>query len=139
MVTAARSHRSTAVSLRRFLGASVLVLALLPATANAAAQSCGTKASAVSVAPDAVAHYKMTMSAALSASVPAQVELANLYRRGHGVTPDLVQAYAWLNVAAAKSTVAADLREEVATCLDLQERLQGQLLSVQLLTRVGAR
>ena len=81
----------------------------------------------------------MTMSAALAASVPAQVELANLYRRGHGVAPDLVQAYAWLNLAAAKRTSAAEQRDEVAVCLDSADRLKAQLLSVKLLGRIGTR
>lgn len=138
MVTRVRVRTSIAAPLRRFAGASIFVLALLPTFAHAASPSCDVPAAAVSTEKGDVAHYEVTKSAALAASVPAQVELADLYRRGHGVSPDLTRAYAWLNVAAAKSTVAADQRDEVAACLDLNERLEGQLLSVKLLTQVSA-
>ena len=131
--------RSAVTAIRRTVGAGLLVLSLLPPTAHAAHHDCNPKVVAASMAPDAVAHYKMTMSAALAANVPAQVELAGLCRRGHGVKPDLVQAYAWLNLAAAKRTSAAVQRDEVAVCLDSADRLKAQLLSVQLLGRIGAR
>jgi TPR repeat protein len=139
LVAPVRVRTSTAAPLRRFTGACIFVLALLPTSAHAASPSCDVPAATVSTKKNDVAHFEVTKSAALAASVPAQVELANLYRRGRGVSPDLTRAYAWLNVAAAKSTVAADQRDEVATCLDLNQRLEGQLLSVQLLIRVSAR
>jgi TPR repeat protein len=120
-------------------GDSFLVFSLLPLNATAAPQGCNPKVVAASTAPDAVAHYQMTMSAALAASIPAQVELAGLYLRGHGVKPDLVHAYAWLNLAAAKRTSAAKQREELEICLDSADRLKEQLLSVKLLARIGGR
>lgn len=124
-------------AIRYAAGASLLVFFLLPVAANGATHGCDSKIVAASTAPDAVAHYEMTMSAALAASVPAQVELANLYRRGLGVAPDLVQAYAWLNLAAAKRSSAAVQRDEVAICLDSTDRLKAQLLSVKFLGQIG--
>ena len=56
---------------RYTVGAGFLVLLLLPLTANAAPHGCNPKIAAVSTASDAVAHYEMTMSAALAASLPA--------------------------------------------------------------------
>jgi len=124
-------------SFRRVAAAGLFALFVLPGAGHAAAPSCSPKATTASSAPADVAHYEMTKSAALASSVPAQVELANLYRRGHGVAPDLVQAYAWLNVAATRFSSAAEQRDAVAICLDSSERLKAQLLSVKLLTEVG--
>jgi hypothetical protein len=134
-----RRHRSFFNAIRCTVGAGLLAFFLLPLTANGTTHSCNPKTVASSTAPDAVAHFEITKSAALAASAPAQVELANLYRRGQGVVPDLIHAYAWLNLAAAKRTSAAFQRDEVAVCLDSADRLKAQLLSLQLLDRIGAR
>ncbi len=74
-------------------------------------------------------YYEVTIRAALASSVPAQVELRELYRRGRGVAPDLIQAYAWLNLLAAKRSSAAVQRAEVAACLESADCLKVQLLS----------
>jgi hypothetical protein len=60
-------------------------------TAHAAPYTCSPKIGTAGPAPDAVAHYEVTTTAALASSVPAQVELAGLYRRGRGVAPDLIK------------------------------------------------
>ena len=103
----------------RTVGAGLFVAFLLPMTAHGPP------------------HYEVTMTAALAYSVPAQVELGELYRRGRSVAPDLIQAYAWLNLVVAKRSSAAVQREEVAACLESADGLKAQLLSFRLLGQVA--
>ena len=87
--------------------------------------------------PHGAPQYDVTMTAALASSVPVQVELAVLYRRGRSVAPGLIQVYAWLNPVAAKRSSATVQREEVAAWLESADRLKAQLLSFRLLGQVA--
>ena len=60
----------------------------------------------------------------------AQRNLGEMYRTGEGVTRNLVEAYAWLNVAATNgSEDAAESKTQVARSLIIDEVTQAQKLS----------
>lgn len=119
------------------LGAVLVAVALFGATAGPAVAQCGAKTG--DLAPQAVEIYQQTKAQALSADQRAQFELAKLYRDGKGVEPDLVRAYAWLNVAARRITDASKERDTLAKCLKSGQELEAQLLSVKLLQSVSSR
>jgi len=89
--------------------------------------------------PKAVERFKAVHTAALSSDHNAQFELARLYRDGHGVKPDLVRAYAWLNVAAGGHSAASAERDHLGQCLNPTEQVKAQMLSLELLAEVKGR
>lgn len=91
------------------------------------------------LAPNAIEHFQATKAAAIGADKQAQVELARLYKSGHGVKPDLVRAYAWYNVAARVVLDASSERDQLSQCLDPGQQVKAQLLSLELLTSVSSR
>lgn len=68
--------------------------------------------------------------AAEQGDVMAQFHLGALYRQGNGVLQDFVEAYAWLNVAAAQgSAEAATARDELAAFMSPEAVAKGQAKS----------
>ncbi|MDA0369768.1 MAG: hypothetical protein O3C65_02700 [Proteobacteria bacterium] len=121
------------------VGVSVLSVLLVPIPLGSVAHACGNAVVLASADPASIEKFRSTLSAAQAADPQAQIALANMYRRGEGVAPDRILAYAWLNVAAAHHRDAAAQRDEIATCLDPGQRLEAQLLSVKLLSSITAR
>ena len=113
-----------------FLGVIVLLAALALRPAYAA--DCNP--AHANLDPKAVERFKAIHSAALKADHDAQYELARLYRDGSGVKPDLVRAYAWLNVAARGHREASAERDHVGRCLGPAEQIKAELLSLELLS-----
>ena len=112
---------------------------LLVSPLRAPAAACGTSVVLANADPAAVEKYQAALQAAHAGDFRAQIDLANMYRRGEGVAPDQVRAYAWLNFAAVRHSEAAAQRDAVARCLSPGQESEGQLLSVQLLSSVLAR
>ena len=61
------------------------------------------------------------------------------YYRGQGVPQDLVQAYAWMNLAAAEGLArAAEGRAEVAENMTREQIAEGQAMTRELLRKLEA-
>jgi len=126
-------------SLGYAVGVTLLGVLLVPIPLGSVAHACGGAVVLASVDPASVEKFRLTLAAAQAADSQAQIALAKMYRHGDGVAPNIVRAYAWLNVAAAHKKQAAAQRDEVARCLGPGQRLEAQLLSVKLLTSITAR
>jgi TPR repeat protein len=80
------------------------------------------------------------LRSALLGSRPSQHKVASLYQEGLGMDTDLIEAYAWFNIAAAGGSVEAERsREFIATRLTSGDVTQAQKRSLELLAMVNGK
>jgi TPR repeat protein len=80
------------------------------------------------------------LRSALLGSRPSQHKVASLYQEGLGMDTDLIEAYAWFNIAAAGGSVEAERsREFIATRLSPGDLARAQQRSLELLAMVNGK
>jgi hypothetical protein len=80
------------------------------------------------------------LRSALLGSRPSQHKVASLYQEGLGMDTDLIEAYAWFNIAAAGGIVEAERsREFIATRLSAGDLARAQQRSLELLAMVNGK
>jgi localization factor PodJL len=77
--------------------------------------------------------------AAMAGNTDAQLELADIYERGLGVSQDHIEAYAWNAVAAATgNTLAAGQRDRNLRTLSLADQVKAEARANALATSMKA-
>lgn len=80
------------------------------------------------------------LRSALLGSRSSQLKVASLYQEGQGMDADLIEAYAWFNIAAAGGNVEAERsREFIATRLSAGDLARAQKRSLELLAMVNGK
>ena len=87
---------------------------------------------------DAARMFEETLARAKDRDASTMGLLGFMYANGEGVIQDDVEAYAWINVAAAKGQKkAAELRDTIKTNMTPEQIAEGQKRSIEILKSIA--